>query len=299
MNNEPIKSPADKLFRRNENIHIHMSNEQPSLSEMALFSEFIEIHYVISGKARYEVSGQHFNVQKGDMIFINRGTSFKYTEMLENDEAYLFYSLAFNHSILTRTPGRSYPNQLLEGSFAFYTLNDTERNPFIFFEFSKTSYSMYGEFFNKMYMEYRKAQSGYNDAMLAYLTLIIINAIRLNESLGGADEKIYCKQAVEFVQYYINRCFCDSNIHLAGLADRVYLNPDYLGRIFKKETGTTVSEAIQAKRVERACFLLSTTEKTVTQVASECGFNDMNFFYKVFKRRMGTLPGEYRENTKH
>ena len=54
MNSKQIKSPSDKLFRRNENIHIHMSNEQPDLSGDWLLSYSIEIHYVISGKAKYE-----------------------------------------------------------------------------------------------------------------------------------------------------------------------------------------------------------------------------------------------------
>ena len=299
MQTDQIEFGSDQLFRRNENIHIHMSNEHPSLADTPRVSDYIEMHYVISGEASYKIGDKSFDVRGGDLIFINKGKPFSFSELPESGEAYLYYSLSFNHSILTRQPGQSYPNQLLHGSFAFYTLNDTESNPYIFFEFSKNSHSMYGEFFNKMYMEYKKAQSGYNDAMMAYLTLIIINAIRLNESMGNSNERVYRKQAVEFVRDYINRCYCDANIHLAGLADRVYLNPDYLGRIFKKDTGMTVSEAIQSKRLERACLLLSTTDMPIAEIARKCGFCDANFFYKLFKHKMGTLPGQYRENTKH
>ena len=149
-----------------------------------------------------------------------------------------------------------------------------------------------------MYREYKNAKSGYNDAMLAYLTLIIINAVRQNETLGNTEGRVYYKQAVAYVQEYINRCYCDKNISIAGLADRVYLNPDYLGRIFKKETGNTITAALQKKRITQVCHLLITTDRAINDIAYACGFNDMHFFYKIFKQRMGVLPGEYREDTK-
>ena len=286
------------FFRRNENIHIHMSNEAPSLSNICHSSDFFEIHYVISGEAEYVFSGQKYKATKGDLVFINKDTSFCYSENIDNEEPFLFYDLLFNHWILTNNPRPSFPYRLLDGSFAFYSIRDKEVNPFLFFSFSKNSYSMFGEFFNKMYMEYKRAKSGYNDVMMAYITLIVINAVRLNENNVNSDEKIYRTQAIKYVQNYINRSYCDFNICVSGLADLVYLNPDYLGRIFKKDTGMTISEAIQAKRIERACFLLSTTNEPIAEIAAESGFKDMKFFYKIFKRRMGVLPSQYRENTK-
>ena len=299
MQNESKEFSVKHFFRRNENIHIHMSNEAPNNANIRHSSDFFEIHYIISGEAEYDFNGQKYNATKGDLIFINKDTPFSYSEKFDNDESFLFYDLFFNSWILTNNPRPSFPYRLLDGSFAFYSIRDKEVNPFLFFTFSKNSYSMFGEFFNKMYMEYRRAKSGYNDVMMAYLTLIVINAIRLNENNGNSDEKIYRSQAIKYVQSYINRCYCDFGICVSGLADLVYLNPDYLGRIFKKDTGMTISEAIQAKRIERACFLLSTTDKPVSDIARESGFCDPNFFYKIFKRRMGTLPGQYRENTKH
>lgn len=298
-NDEILKLAMNDFFKYNENIHIHMSNEFPSYAGILHSCDFVKISYIISGKVRFEFGDQVFEAKKGDLVMVNRGIAYKFTELEDTDEALLFYELIFNDGILSRDPKPSYPYRLLEGSFAFYSLRDKESHPFIFFNFSKTSHSMYGEFFNKMYMEYRRAKSGYSDVMMAYLTLIIINAVRLNETLGNSNEKIYRKQAVEFVQDYINKCYCDSNITVSGLADRVYLNADYLGRIFKKDTGNTINEAIQKKRIENVCRLLSTTDRSINEIASESGFTDMHFFYKVFKSRMGVLPSEYRKSTKH
>ncbi|MBQ8321480.1 MAG: helix-turn-helix domain-containing protein [Clostridia bacterium] len=298
-NDKILQLSKNGFLKDNENIHIHMSNEYPSYAGVLHSCNFMKINYIISGKARFEFGNQVYEAQKGDLVMVNKDIAYKFTEIEDTDETLLFYELIFNDGILRREPLPSYPYRLLEGSFAFYSLRDKESHPFIFFNFSKTSHSMYGEFFNKMYMEYRRAKSGYNDVMMAYLTLIIINAVRLNETLGNSDEKIYRKQAVEFVQNYINRCFCDNNISVRGLADLVYLNTDYLGRIFKKDTGKTINEAIQEKRIENVCRLLATTDRSINEIANESGFTDMHFFYKVFKNRMGVLPSEYRESTKH
>ena len=293
---DEILTLSDELFfRRNENIHIHISGEHESYNGVLHSCSFLEINYVISGKGRYEFEGHVYEAVEGDLIVINNFTPFTRTDISE-DGSFRFYSLMFNGSILVNG-SHSYPYKLLEGSFAFYTLRDRESTPFIFFNFSQAAHSVYGEFFNKMYKEYKSAKAGYNDVMMAYLMLVIINADRLSKTLFGADNKKYRKQAVEYIQNYINKNYQNSNISVSGLADRVYLNPDYLGRIFKKDTGYTISEAIQKKRIERVCLLLTTTNRSIGDIATECGFVDMHFFYKIFKQRMGVLPSQYREST--
>jgi len=288
---------AEDYFRRNENIHIHMSGDFPDNEGVLCCADFFVIHYVISGSAVYEVDGSRYEAKQGDLILIKKEIPFKYTSA-KNDERFLFYELMFNSSILSRDKNPSYPYRLLESSFAFYSLLDTRYQSHRFFNFSRSSHSIYGEFLNKAYLEYKKAKNGYNDVLMAYFMLIVINAVRQNESPEGGDGQIYRKQAVEYVQAYINRCYSDVNIQVQGLADLVYLNADYLGRIFKKETGHTITETLQKKRIERVCILLTTTNRPINEIAREAGFNDMHFFYKIFKQRMGVLPGQYRENTK-
>jgi AraC-like DNA-binding protein len=43
-------------------------------------------------------------------------------------------------------------------------------------------------------------------------------------------------------------------------------------------------------------FLLVTTEKSIKEIAISCGFHDTDYFYRVFKKRVGTTPGKYRAN---
>ena len=85
---------------------------------------------------------------------------------------------------------------------------------------------------------------------------------------------------------------------LSGIARKQGISTGYLATIFKKETQKTVSEYILDKRMEYATYLLSTTRLQIQTVALYCGIVDVQHFSKVFKKKIGKTPREYRENSR-
>jgi AraC-like DNA-binding protein len=79
------------------------------------------------------------------------------------------------------------------------------------------------------------------------------------------------------------------------IANRLRCNPDYLGRIFRQVYGCTITEAIHRQRLKHARRLLLESEQTVQQVADHCGFNDVIYFRRVFKRTEGMCPSAFRK----
>ncbi len=94
--------------------------------------------------------------------------------------------------------------------------------------------------------------------------------------------------------------FCDDNIDTGIdykiLSEVFHYNEKYLGRIFKKETGTSIRMYICKKRIERAAELLKTTNINVLEIALRTGFENVNYFNRRFKEFMGITPTEYRRN---
>lgn len=84
------------------------------------------------------------------------------------------------------------------------------------------------------------------------------------------------------------------NISLTSAAQALYMNPNYLSHLFKKEAGVTFVNYITQKRIEDAKHLLAQTEKSQTDIAIEVGFNDYFYFIKIFKKLTGMTPGQYR-----
>ena len=77
-------------------------------------------------------------------------------------------------------------------------------------------------------------------------------------------------------------------------AEHVYLSANYFGDLIKKETGRTAQEYIQAKIMDRAKEQLLGTDKTVSQIADELGFQYSQHFNRIFKKNTGLTPNEYR-----
>ena len=85
-------------------------------------------------------------------------------------------------------------------------------------------------------------------------------------------------------------------ITLDEIAEYVSLSKSYLSRIFKEETGESLSVYINKIRIEKAKLMLLDNDCALVDVASLCGFEDQSYFTKVFKRLVGVSPKRYRES---
>ena len=65
----------------------------------------------------------------------------------------------------------------------------------------------------------------------------------------------------------------------------------------KEETGLTLTDYVNEKRVRQAIHLLQTTRLQVQAVAQRCGFQDPNYFVRLFKKKTGVTPAQYRRHT--
>lgn len=78
-------------------------------------------------------------------------------------------------------------------------------------------------------------------------------------------------------------------------AEKVCLSPNYFGDLIKKETGKTAQEYIQNKIIDLAKELILGTNKNVSQIAYELGFQYPQHFNRIFKKTVGYTPNEYRK----
>ena len=86
-----------------------------------------------------------------------------------------------------------------------------------------------------------------------------------------------------------------ADLSLNAQARLLNVNSSYLSTLFKKETGSTLTEYVNKKRIRHAVFLLNTTAMQIQMVAQHCGIPDVNYFTKTFKKYIGKTPKEYRD----
>ena len=93
---------------------------------------------------------------------------------------------------------------------------------------------------------------------------------------------------------YIEEGLC-GDISVRQIASAFNYNESYIGRLFKRHTGTTIREYINRRRLERAREQLRTEQEPITVIAAGCGFNNVTYFNRLFKSAYGVPPTTYRK----
>ncbi len=88
----------------------------------------------------------------------------------------------------------------------------------------------------------------------------------------------------------------DKKLSLEDMSDKFHISRSYLSKKFKAVTGFGFKEYIVNVRIKNACRLLLETNKSITDIAFECGFNDSNYFGDAFRHVKGVSPNKYRKN---
>lgn len=91
---------------------------------------------------------------------------------------------------------------------------------------------------------------------------------------------------------YIERHYPDK-IQLNTLARIAGMSPKYFCRFFHEMTAKTPIDYVNYYRIERACYLLVNSDATITEISLSCGFNDISYFIKTFKKYKGKSPKRY------
>lgn len=113
-----------------------------------------------------------------------------------------------------------------------------------------------------------------------------------------AIERLYSTEGslsvVERAKRFIADQLGEHDLSREDVANHVYLNPDYLTRLFKKETGMSISDYLQQQRMEYAKGLLAHTEQSVSDIAVASGYSNLSYFSTIFKKATGFTPADYR-----
>ncbi len=101
-------------------------------------------------------------------------------------------------------------------------------------------------------------------------------------------------QVVDKVQKYMLE-HLGEEFSREAVAEQVYLNPAYLSRLFRRETGFSLTDYLVRLRVDRARGSLEQTNQRVSDIAADVGYANFSHFSKLFKKMTGLTPQEYRK----
>ncbi|GAB3657329.1 helix-turn-helix domain-containing protein [Echinicola sediminis] len=165
----------------------------------------------------------------------------------------------------------------------------------VLFEASKER-SKYDEYLFKNWL----ADINVNEAAEVALLEIHARLRRMSTGNFSSEKKEYPSlqsneiSQVERIAIFIAQNYSDP-IKVSSIGQAVGLNPDHANSIFKRTFGSTLSEYITEERISHAQRKLVATDKSITDIAFDCGFNSISRFNAAFLKINGCTPREFRK----
>jgi AraC-like DNA-binding protein len=152
------------------------------------------------------------------------------------------------------------------------------------------------ELINKLIRVCSSPDSGknvYADLGLKELLIRLIQSQRLGQILSQPSNTN--KSRLHFVMDYISQNLTEK-IAIDTLSRKAYLSRNNFFKMFREQFGLSPLEYINRERIKLAKNLLAEDDDSVSEVSHQCGFNDTNYFVRLFHRMEGITPGMYRQS---
>ena len=111
-----------------------------------------------------------------------------------------------------------------------------------------------------------------------------------SQASAQKDSKTVIQQVEQYIQEHL-----DSPLTVGDVANAMFMNPDYLSRLFKNEHSVALKEYIVAQKMHAAQVLLQTTALPVGVIASKVGYDNYSYFSQAYKKATGCTPSEERK----
>jgi two-component system response regulator YesN len=130
-----------------------------------------------------------------------------------------------------------------------------------------------------------------NQEIADHATYMLIFSL---SSISAPEENRYfhVDKRIRMVLQFIAEHYAEQ-ISLEDAAEQVGLSPAHLSRLLSTETGTTFSNHLSGRRIDRACKELTEGYHSIKEISSLCGYPDANYFSRAFKKTIGITPSEY------
>jgi len=244
--------------------YFNFRNNTPAWRIDPAQTDFVDLTYVIGGRAEYIIDGVLYHVNAGDLLCIPPGSSRAATSV----EPMHFCGFAAN--FFMRQPDG--------GDIAVplpIHVNIGIHDDII-------------AIYKKINEEWLRRSPGYVMRARAYFMMILqrFMAVLVYE----VDTYRFDPRVKTAIRHIANNY--DEPLQITDVAKIVSLNPVYFGALFKKETQMTFRDYLNMIRLNQAEDMLRTGEFNVTEVAMRCGFGDVFYFSRLYKKHKGMPPSK-------
>ncbi|MBR5645327.1 MAG: helix-turn-helix domain-containing protein [Treponema sp.] len=240
-----------------------------------------EIFYLTKGECLIGIDEKEYQIKAGDCIFLEPGSN-HYVKPVKKEEQFHYYAICFDSSV-------------------FGDESDASRQVFEHLRikrFLELSEEIEKEI-ESIVQKQKDAGFGYQFLIKAVLFRIISFIIQTNQFVEISTEidavkRMTPNSVIESALLYIKEHYRE-NLSLEDLLELTAYSKSHFIRMFKNATGMNYTDYVNKYRIEKSCIDLIYSDKNITQIATENGFNNIQYYSKIFKHYMLVTPKQYQK----
>ena len=240
--------------------------------------DYYELELIIKGSGTHCLNGESYPLSRGCAYLLSPKDFHTVTE--DSDSPLILYNINFSEQIL--------PPALLEKL--------TGWNPTPTLTFTEAETQQLEVLMDALIEEYKATRESRTEMITALFSQLLIHILRAAPTQpNGTEASLASSPPINHVISYLKIHFREP-VTLAECAKTVYLTPNYLGELFRAQTGTSFRQYLQKLRFEYAVGLLRASNATVEEISRISGFSSPSYFTALFREKYTITPTEYRQS---
>lgn len=247
--------------------------------------DYVELIYMISGRTTHIVNGEQIDLKKGNLLFLNQSATHEVCKAGLEDIAVNFIILPdfFSTPLAMigeeETPLRRFLVDCLCGKDSGVG--------YLHFDVSDM-FSVQNLMENLLWILISDTPNKRKMSQMT-MALLLMQLLGHTETLdtGRSEDAIVWK-----VLRYVETNYPEASF--SELVHELHYDPSWLSREIKSKTGKTFTQLVQEKRLAQATFLLKNTDRTIADISTAVGYENVSYFHRIFAESFGKSPKHYR-----
>ena len=248
--------------------------------------DFSELVIVLGGQATHIVDKEEFTISKGDVFVMNQGVHHGY----DKAENLKICNIMFRPENLI---GESYDIKMLPGYHALFLLEpqyNIEKGFKSRLKLDPVSFTEIESLIKSSINEFESNSPSRKTMVRSYFLHLSV----LLSRLYGSKVKHKEIEGISNAAAYMETNF-QEDITISKLVEISHYSQRHFIRLFSATYSMTPQQYLTNIRIRHACFLLRSTDNSITETALRCGFSDPNYFCRIFMKSIGVTPSSYRK----
>lgn len=275
MSNEMVSISSSAGSRSDFQLrYISISKYEGDWHSLPHTHQFTELFYVLHGEGVFYIENEKVPVKTDDLIIINPNVEHTEKTFPNNPMEYIVFGvegLAFSFTEHDQANGRGY---------SFYSYG-SDKNQFI-------------NFAQLMMHEFQDKKPGFEKVCHGLLEVLLVYISRKQKLSVISESSFQLSKECAIAKRYIDTNYAQ-DITLDSLAEITHINKFYLAHSFTECVGQSPISYLTERRLAACKELLSSSNLSVTQIATSAGFSSQSYFSQIFAKKVGISPRQYRK----